>query len=617
MLINIVKSNRFSLFILAMALAAGGMWFLRPQLGWLPLVIALAPWILKAAVDTFPYQPSLLDIPMALFLATAAGGLWLSYDMEAAQTKYWLIIGAVIIYYAMALQPWKNLWKWAGFLTLLGVFIGFYFLMTHDWQAQPAKIAFINELGLRWMSLRPALGIDTIHPNVTAGLAAIAFPFPLAFFRRGFGSTYRGRRKYFVFIFSVVCVVFLLFILLVTTSRGAWLALGAALLFWIVWEGSSHIGERSRQSPRIIFGLVFFSLAMFGLYIVLTYPGGPVALINRLPGPSNVDSRAELIRDTLFLIGDFSLTGSGLSSFPGLYANYSLVLPTYVLGHSHNIFLDITLEQGPLGIVAFLGVWGGTLWLLIRPKSRKRRVRRLSLLSKAVVSSLLVLILHGLVDDPFYGSRAILFLFLLPGMATAIFRAQNKDAEENTDKRPWVSISRRAYVIGTGLIVLSSLLTVIVFQDKLISDWYANLGALEMARVELVDWPTDQWDDGRNAASLALAAGLFNQSLSFNPLNETAHHRLGLIAMLNRNYEEAIGHLEAAYQVTPSHQGIQKTLGYSYVWVGDFEKAIASLRAIRESRQELGIYISWWNGQGRPDLSNNAAVMVQRLEPVN
>ena len=48
------------------------MWYVRPQLGWLPLIIALVPWIIRAAAGLFLFQPTPLDLPMALFLATAA-----------------------------------------------------------------------------------------------------------------------------------------------------------------------------------------------------------------------------------------------------------------------------------------------------------------------------------------------------------------------------------------------------------------------------------------------------------------------------------------------------------------------------------------------------------------
>jgi hypothetical protein len=617
MLGNIVKNDRFALFVLASAMAAGAIWYLRPQTGWLPLLIALAPWLLRAVIGSFAYQPALTDLPMALFMATAAGSLWLSYDQEAANAKYWLIIGAVLIFYAAAHQSRQNLWLLTGFLILLGIGVGVYFLLTHDWQVQPARIEFFNRVGLRIMSVRPTLGLDTIHPNVAAGLTALIFPFPVALGLRALRSKNQWRIVIPGFLFAVGSGVFFIFVLLVTTSRGAWLALGAALVLWLAWEGSLVMSDNGRKNPQLIFAVTLLTLAVIGLFIVFTYPGGPVALINQLPGPSNVGSRSKLVRDTFYLIGDFSLIGAGLASFPGLYSNYILILPSFVLGHSHNLLLDITLEQGPLGVAAFLGVWGGSLWLMLRPKSGERRIRHLSLLQGAVASSSVILLLHGLIDDPLYGSRAVLFLFLIPGFAVAISKSRSREKTENNHKkRRFLLIRTRTFVAGTALMFVALVFYVLLSRNQILSDWYANRGAIEMARVELADWPTDQWDDGRHAANLAPAEALFNQALTYNQMNNTAHYRLGLIAMLKRDFEKAIGHLEAAQQLEPNNQGIWKTLGYSYLWLGDFDNAFTRLRAIPESRQELNVYVTWWANQGRPDLAGNAAIMEQRLQSI-
>jgi hypothetical protein len=617
MLSNFVNNDRFSLVVLASAGAAGLLWYLRPQLGWLPLLIALVPWVIRAVAGLFLFQPTPLDLPMALFLATAAGGMWLSYDQTAAQAKYWLIIGAVLIFYALVAQPWRNLWFLAGILTLFGVGVASYFLLTHDWQAQPVRIQFFSQFVLRWMAIRPALSVDTIHPNVAAGLVAMVIPFPAAIGLRGLRSRMPWLRRVPIILFAAATGTFLFFTLLITTSRGALLATGVAFMIWLTWKGSQVVAGRRHVDPRLIFAITLTFSVTAGLILFLTYPDGPEALVNRLPGPSNVDSRVGLIRDTSHLIDDYSLFGAGLGSFPGLYSQYALILPSFVLGHSHNLLLDVTLEQGPLGLLALAAVFGGSLVLLAQYETGDRRIRHLSLLRWAIGSSLMVLLLHGLIDDPLYGSRAVLFLFLIPGMAVAVVRLNgwdNKKIQKRRRKHHHYSMRFYAAVAAAGLVLV--FIFAIVNRNTIRSAWYANLGAVEMARVELSNWPTDQWDDGRNVALLAPAEDLFNKSLVFNPNNVTAHFRLGLIAMLRRDYETAVAHLDRAYQIDPTNRGVLKTLGYSYVWVGDFDHALVNLRRFREARQEMNVYITWWNSQGRPDLSDYAATMVEHLETV-
>lgn len=617
MLSNFVNNDRFSLVVLASAGVAGVLWYVRPQLGWLPLLIALAPWLVRAAAGLFLFQPTPLDLPMALFLATAAGGMWLSYDQPAAQAKYWLIIGAVLIFYALVGQPWRNLWFLAGVLTLFGVGVACYFFLTHDWQAQPVRIGFFNQLIMRWVAIRPSLPLDPIHPNVAAGLAAMVIPFPAAIGLRGVRSRMPWLNRVPAILFAAATGAFLFFTLLVTTSRGALLATGVAFVLWLLWKGSQVVASRRHVDPRLLYAVTLTFSITVGLILFLTFPNGPEALINRLPGPSNVDSRVGLIRDTSHLIDDFSLFGAGLGSFPGLYSQYALILPSFVLGHSHNLLLDVTLEQGPVGVLAFAAVFGGSLLLLAQFQTGDRRIRHLSLLRWAIGSSLIILLLHGLIDDPLYGSRAVLFLFLIPGMAVAVVRLNgwdNKKIQKRRRKQRHYSV--RFYAAGAAVVLILVLIFTIVNRNTIRSAWYANLGAVEMARVELADWPTDKWDDGRNVALLAPSAALFEKALAFNPNNVTAHYRLGLIAMLRRDYETAITYLDRAYHIDPTNRGVIKTLGYSYAWVGDFDQALVNLRRFREARQEMNVYVTWWTTQGRPDLSEFAATMEEHLQTV-
>jgi hypothetical protein len=85
-----------------------------------------------------------------------------------------------------------------------------------------------------------------------------------------------------------------------------------------MWKGSQIVASRRHIDPRLIFAVTITVSFTVGLILFLTIPEGPEALINRLPGPSNVDSRVGLVRDTSNLISDYSMFGAGLGAFPGL-----------------------------------------------------------------------------------------------------------------------------------------------------------------------------------------------------------------------------------------------------------------------------------------------------------
>ena len=83
--------------------------------------------------------------------------------------------------------------------------------------------------------------------------------------------------------------------------------------------------------------------------------------------------------------------------------------------------------------------------------------------------------------------------------------------------------------------------------------------------------------------------------------------------MLRRDFKSAVMYLEIAHNRAPLHRGIIKSLGYSYVWMGEMEKAQPLLSQIPEASEELDAYVWWWGTQGRNDLTENANLALNML----
>jgi len=134
-----------------------------------------------------------------------------------------------------------------------------------------------------------------------------------------------------------------------------------------------------------------------------------------------------------------------------------------------------------------------------------------------------------------------------------------------------------------------------------------------MAQVELDDFPSGRWQDGSKLPRLAGAEALLIRAHQIDPGNVTASYRLGLIAMLRRDYVTAQGYLENAHAHDPGQRGVHKALGYCYVWLGDFERAGKLLATLPEAKSELEAYVEWWKEQGRLDLAERARQMAEGL----
>ncbi len=599
----LIRSRWFALVDLGLVILAGALWYNWPQLGWIPALLPLIPWLLRALNGAPPFRRTPLDIFLLFFMLTALMGVWAAYDRAAAWAKFWLLADGVFLYFALAGQPRQNRWLVAGGIGLFSAALAGYFFLTHDWQSEPAILDSLNRLGTAWMQLRPTLPTHVLHPNVAAGLLAMTAPFlPLL--------AWRGLRTQQPWLAAVAILGALLvgMALLMATSRGALLGLGSAALFWWLWKAVGALARRNGFARFRLFGIVLAVLALALVALVLLVPGQIVEMVNRMPGPANTGSRLELVRSLLFLIGDFPFTGGGLDAFPGLYSQYIRISPSHILAHGHNLFLDITLEQGLLGGLLLIAILGQGAWILLSEiRRRERRLGGTRQLLWAGLAGLVVVMVHGLVDDILYGSRAPLLLWVFP--ALGVSAAAGSGAPVRRKNTSWREVSLTPVAIALLLLGVYGYF----FRGPLLAAWRSNLAAVQMARIELAFFPTDRWDDGAQADRLRPAAAAFDSGLQASPRNRTAHHRLGQIAMLFRDFEQAVDHLEAARRIAPSHPGIRKLLAYNYLWAGREADSLALLRSIPEAQAEMGIYVWWWRSLGREDLSERAAAMAAAL----
>ena len=145
----------------------------------------------------------------------------------------------------------------------------------------------------------------------------------------------------------------------------------------------------------------------------------------------------------------------------------------------------------------------------------------------------------------------------------------------------------------------------------------ANLGAVKMARVELASFPQKT---GRTAARSTSCSQLWTNSARHSgTIQPTAQPITGLDRLLciTRHYAAAVYYLETAHQIDTSHREIRKSLGYSYVWMGEFSKAFTLVTILPEAEHEMESYVGWWGEQGRPDLAEKAssfAVLLHKQE---
>jgi O-antigen ligase len=541
---------------------------------------------------------------MLIFLLTAAVGVWASYDQSGASKKFWIILSSAFVFYSLAGKSRRDASLMSGVLGTLSGLIAAYFLLTNDWKLVPADFESLQRLAIFWMDLRPSLQFSGTYQNSIAGAIVILLPFLIAF---GLYCWKKNRSK--SLIFAIALGLIAAAGLLLTSSRGAWISLSAGLSLWVLWWLSGCIASLIRVSSVVIYLVSLALILGLGLGTTFFILGDPCSLLLVLPGPDSTTTRLALFDHTTQLCRDFPLTGGGLAAFGGLYSTYIRVIPFFQFSHSHNLFLDVLLEQGIGGFLSLLLVLLGSFLLLLPPISsgKDQRISKgLSVFRWATFASLVTMVLHGLMDDALYGTLGTPLLFLLPGMAVALSAKHSGVSWYAEHKWYWI-FPGFSFLIAGAILIVSSVRVVEGI-------WYSNRGAVQMAKIELAHWPTNEWNDGSNADELNGAAQLFELALSRIEDDFTAHYRLGLIAMLRRDYLVAAKHLEAAHLQNSRHIGVTKSLGYCHVWIGRLERALSLLKRIPEARQEMDAYVHFWRTLGREDLALNAERMASILD---
>ena len=265
-----------SVLDLLLTIAAAALWYAKPGLGPWPLLLVAAGisarFFSQRASPIF--RASSFDLPLLLFLASAAMGVALAYNQEAAWAKFWVIVAGLAMYGAFVRAPERvraGRWEIAPVRVVLAVLpavMAAYFLLTNDWAHWAGKLAWVDA-ATRWVaSWQPSLPGHRLHPNVAGGLIAALIPLQVAAI---------GRKPAAIPLVALSAIA-----LIMTASRGAWLALAVAGAGWIVWRAS----ERTGWTPaRRAFWLgLLTAVALAGALLIAWSSAGVSSSVRRRSG---------------------------------------------------------------------------------------------------------------------------------------------------------------------------------------------------------------------------------------------------------------------------------------------------------------------------------------------
>jgi O-antigen ligase len=571
------------------------MWFVLPQIGAWPLILALFPWLLRFVWSKRLTRRTPFDFPLALFLLTAALGVWSAYNRDAAWSKFWLIVGAVLLFYAFANARATPAAVRAGILTTLAVGLSLYFLATNDWTAGQDEFPSMARFGQSLQQFLPAVPGPRLNPNEVGGLLAMMLPFVAwsalrPWQRAGDPAISRKGAIWLAALLGWGALALVLLGLLMTGSRGAWLAGGVTGLLAGLWWAARWLKQGDTRWQRwIVPGILAVGLAA-GIGIGLLWLIADQIPLTQLIDPSTWLNRLEFQRNSLTLVKDYPLIGAGLDGFEMLYSTYVLLLHVGYISHSHNLFLGVAIDQGLPGLLALVWMWG--LFALVfwhsvaRPEPGAALPAEQASLAGLAAMSLLIILLHGTVDTALYG-RGVLFLFVPMSFVVQA---------ERQEKR----VLRQQRALGLAAIGLPLGLA-LLWPGTTASLAYSNLGSVHQSQAELSLYSWPEWpiqDEVRRQIDLSVPISEFEEALTFNPRNATANRRLGMIELSLGQYEDALARLEAAYAAEPNATTTRQLLGEALIVNGRLEEGQALWSDIKRDEGQLEARVYWYEHIG-------------------
>jgi hypothetical protein len=518
------------------------------------------------------YRP--VDWALSVFAASACWGLWVSNDWLAAGFKFLSVSGGLALYLLLSRIPshvrvgrWSVSVFWAV-NAFAPAIIAVYFLVTNDWSRPLDKTDWLEPIR-QWLAARQTeTPLPRMHANIAGGVLATWLPLQVAAVAHAYAHDERLAVRT---IPALIATALSSVALLLSSLRGAWLALVVAAVIWLLARWSSRFVGAARATVAGFWcaGVVLLLGAVLG-----TSAGARLVAIR--------PDRLEVWRNSWALVHDYWLTGLGLGNFTMAYSSYALLVHVPHTAHAHNLAMDLWLDQGVVAPVAF--AVAAIAALVARPVVRHGRWH------DAAVVALLVVLTHGLFDDAFYGYGGAGALWLFVPLAWLVRTSE-----------PWAIRTSQAVAVVGGLSIAAALAIAVVPRFR--SGYEANLGTLAQTREELPNYTWPRWpvqDALRRSEHIDLAPARthYRRALEIDSLQRIANQRLGQIALAFGDYDGARILLERAYQAAPALPAVRQLYGESLALTGNVTGAAALWGETSLLQNQLAIREQWYRSRG-------------------
>jgi putative inorganic carbon (HCO3(-)) transporter len=214
--------------------------------------------------------------------------------------------------------------------------------------------------------------------------------------------------------------------LLVTQTRGAWLAAGCAMV--VVLGLMGRRGWLLLGTAALVLVLAIFSIGPAKLLDELTVYGTNNEYATTTGGnlssvflqDRNLSARVILWQRAAHAIADAPLTGIGFGAFPVVsqlpYPEVKGFVPDPDMSHVHNIVLQMGVDFGVPGIIAFVALCAIIGWLLVRLVQQSVRPSLVHTWSLGLLGSFIAYLVYNMLNITALGAPPAIAVWFLFGL---------------------------------------------------------------------------------------------------------------------------------------------------------------------------------------------------------
>lgn len=399
------------------------------------LLLSALWWAARWVIDGRTFSTSSFNGALLLWgVAVGVGTSVTTFPNLTLSKAAGLLLGlAAWRYLVMVVEDERRLqWAVAAFV-VVGVSVAFIGVLSARWGAKvPGLQSLIERLPPQVVSL-PEAPERGVSANQLAGALVIYLPLALSGFlgyilpERGSVTEDMRRGNRWLRTAGVVgAFVGLAGLLILTQSRSGWVGgVVGVLVLALLWAFS---GE-ARWPKWAIFIIVVTLVVITTTLLWRVGPDQIVALWDQyggvdteIVGQISLSGRVEIWSRALYAIQDFPFTGCGLGTFREviwiLYPLFTIESGSDI-AHAHNMFLQVAVDTGLPGLIAYLALLGIAGMVGWRIAKRDRRLRPLAL---GLVAGLIALHVYGLTETLAPGSKPGLIFWLALGLLAVMER---------------------------------------------------------------------------------------------------------------------------------------------------------------------------------------------------